>query len=142
MSDVYDYYYENYLMLYSLYGRGRPRVSRERYEELDKELLDLVGNMPAQELEEAEYDRSTFTRLRDIEFLLLDDIAESLLERPEREGENNEARRTAQFQLARIPVLSEAAAGDTADLDTINVTQRRKGNTDGVKDERIPGEPE
>jgi|GEM_PF-3373165 len=130
MSNVYDYYYENYLMLYSLYGRGRPRLSRERYEDMDKELLELVAKMPAHEMDEKEYDRSSFIRLRDIEYLLLDDIAESLMDKPQRIQDNNEDRRSAHLQFTRVPVLSEDAAGETADLDTINVTRRKKGQTD------------
>jgi hypothetical protein len=34
-SDVYDYYYENYLLLYNLYGTGRPHVERAEFEKLD-----------------------------------------------------------------------------------------------------------
>lgn len=85
MADVYDYYFENYLMLYNLYGRGRPRVDRETYEDLDRELLNLVKNLPDRiekdedELEVAEITRGQFNRIRELEFILLDDIAEALL---------------------------------------------------------------
>jgi hypothetical protein len=78
---VYDYYYENYLMLYSLYGRGRPKLNRERYEDLDRELLRLVTTM-----QEATGDtspqltRTAFNRIRELEYMLLDDVAESLLD--------------------------------------------------------------
>lgn len=75
-SDVYDYYYENYLILYNLYGRGRPRVGREEYEALDRELIEIVGRG------ETEVDRKEIARVRDIEYILLDDIAEALLDKP------------------------------------------------------------
>lgn len=75
-SDVYDYYYENYLILYNLYGRGRPRVSREQYEELDSELMTIVAAAD----EGLSHDQ--FTRVRDIEYILMDDVAEALLDRP------------------------------------------------------------
>lgn len=83
-NDVYDYYYENYLMLYSMYGRGRPRLNRERYEELDRELLDLVGEVPSAERQSSrtkEFTRDTFNRVRELEYLLLDDLSEALLDR-------------------------------------------------------------
>ncbi|MDC1142805.1 hypothetical protein OAU50_06910 [Planctomycetota bacterium] len=76
-SDVYDYYYENYLILYNLYGRGRPKVEQEQYEELDAELMDLINRG-----DHAELSRADVIRIRDIEFLLLDDIAEALLDKP------------------------------------------------------------
>ncbi|MHC4839546.1 MAG: hypothetical protein ACYTDT_01110 [Planctomycetota bacterium] len=76
-SDVYDYYYENYLILYNLYGRGRPKVEREHYEELDAELMEIISRGDHTELS-----RSEVIRIRDIEFLLLDDIAEALLDKP------------------------------------------------------------
>lgn len=75
-SNVYDYYYENYLILYNLYGRGRPRVKREQYEKLDQELMQLVSRG-----EDAELSRTEVARVRDIEYMLLDDIAENLLDR-------------------------------------------------------------
>ncbi|MCC6574570.1 MAG: hypothetical protein IT462_12365 [Planctomycetes bacterium] len=75
-SNVYDYYYENYLILYNLYGRGRPRVKREQYEKLDVELMQMVSKG-----EDAELSRSEVARVRDIEYMLLDDIAENLLDR-------------------------------------------------------------
>jgi hypothetical protein len=75
-SNVYDYYYENYLILYNLYGRGRPRVKREQYEKLDQELMQLVSRG-----EDAELSRAEVARVRDIEYMLLDDIAENLLDR-------------------------------------------------------------
>jgi hypothetical protein len=75
-SDIYDYYYENYLLLYNLYGRGRPRIGRKDYEDLDTELMDLVQNADSEGL-----DHSQLTRIRDIEFMLMDDIAEALLDK-------------------------------------------------------------
>ncbi len=74
-SDVYDYYYENYLILYNLYGRGRPKLNREQYEKLDLELMELVARG-----DEAELGRDQINRVRDIEYMLLDDIAEALLD--------------------------------------------------------------
>ena len=76
-SDVYDYYYENYLILYNLYGRGRPRITREQYEQLDTELMDLVSSADSDDL-----DHSQILRVRDIEYMLMDDVAEALLDRP------------------------------------------------------------
>lgn len=76
-SDVYDYYYENYLILYNLYGRGRPRVTREQYEQLDTELMDLVSQADGSDL-----DHTQILRVRDIEYMLMDDVAEALLDRP------------------------------------------------------------
>lgn len=75
-SDVYDYYYENYLILYNLYGRGRPKLNREQYEKLDLELMALVARG-----DEAELAREQINRVRDIEYMLLDDIAEALLDK-------------------------------------------------------------
>lgn len=76
-SDVYDYYYENYLILYNLYGRGRPRVSREQYEEMDSELMKIVADAENEQLSHTQ-----MVRVRDIEYVLMDDIAEALLDRP------------------------------------------------------------
>ena len=76
-SDVYDYYYENYLILYNLYGRGRPRVTREEYEQLDSELMQIVGQAELGDLSHPQ-----IVRVRDIEYVLMDDIAEALLDRP------------------------------------------------------------
>ncbi|MCC7508944.1 MAG: hypothetical protein IT464_06185 [Planctomycetes bacterium] len=76
-SDVYDYYYENYLILYNLYGRGRPRVSREQYEQMDDELMEIVARGDNGTLE-----RADIARVRDIEYVLMDDVAEALLDRP------------------------------------------------------------
>jgi hypothetical protein len=78
-SDVYDYYYENYLILYNLYGRGRPRVSREQFEELDTELMQIVSRADG-----ANLSRDDIARVRDIEYMLMDDVAEALLDRPAR----------------------------------------------------------
>lgn len=80
-SDVYDYYYENYLILYNLYGRGRPRVSREQYEQLDSELMQIVAKGESSELL-----REDIVRVRDIEYILMDDVAEALLDRPGARG--------------------------------------------------------
>jgi hypothetical protein len=76
-SDVYDYYYENYVVLYNLYGRGRPRVSREQFEELDSELMTMISRG-----DHAEMSREDIARIRDIEYILMDDIAEALMDRP------------------------------------------------------------
>jgi hypothetical protein len=76
-SDVYDYYYENYLILYNLYGRGRPRVTREQYEQLDSELMKLVSTAENDQL-----NHQQMVRVRDIEYVLMDDVAEALLDRP------------------------------------------------------------
>jgi len=78
-SDVYDYYYENYLILYNLYGRGRPRVTREQFEELDSELMQIVARADG-----ANLNREDIARVRDIEYILMDDVAEALLDRPSR----------------------------------------------------------
>ena len=72
-SDVYDYYYENYLILYNLYGRGRPRVTREQYEELDSELMKIVSEADSGQLSHVQ-----MVRVRDIEYVLMDDVAEAL----------------------------------------------------------------
>ena len=78
---VYDYYYENYLMLYSLYGRGRPKLARRRYEELDRELLGLVSSMQDATGETPQQlARQSFNRIRELEYMLLDDVAEALLD--------------------------------------------------------------
>lgn len=76
-SDVYDYYYENYLILYNLYGRGRPHISREQFEALDQELMQIVARSDSGQLT-----RDDMARVHDIEYMLMDDIAEALLDRP------------------------------------------------------------
>lgn len=76
-SDVYDYYYENYVVLYNLYGRGRPRVSREQFEALDTELMQMISRA-----DHGEMSRDEIARIRDIEYILMDDIAEALMDRP------------------------------------------------------------
>lgn len=80
-SEVYDYYYENYLILYNLYGKGRPRVRREEYEALDQELMAMIAKGSDQQLT-----REEIARVRDIEYVLLDDIAEALLDQ---QGQKN-----------------------------------------------------
>ena len=75
-SDIYDYYYENYLLLYNLYGRGRPRINRDDYEELDLELIKLVRTGEDNGLIQGQV-----SRVRDIEYMLMDDIAEGLMDR-------------------------------------------------------------
>ncbi|MCK6438984.1 MAG: hypothetical protein L6Q71_02140 [Planctomycetes bacterium] len=75
MANIYDYYYENYLMLYSLYGRGRPTVDRERFEALDKELIGYMSQA-TDSLSPAHA-----SRIGEIEYLLLDDISEALLDK-------------------------------------------------------------
>ena len=74
MLDIYDYYFENYLMIYSLYGRGRPTVDRERFEALDRELVALLANSSMDGLSPEQA-----SRVGEIEFLLLDDISEALM---------------------------------------------------------------
>ncbi|MBE7493093.1 MAG: hypothetical protein HS108_15235 [Planctomycetes bacterium] len=78
-SDVYDYYYENYLLLYNLYGKGRPRVGRDEFEKLDNELMQIISRAEGGELGAADV-----ARIKDIEYILMDDIAEALLDRPAR----------------------------------------------------------
>lgn len=78
-SDVYDYYYENYLLLYNLYGKGRPRVGREEFEKLDSELMQIISRVDHGELSAADV-----ARIKDVEYILMDDIAEALLDRPQR----------------------------------------------------------
>ncbi|MBK9975535.1 MAG: hypothetical protein IPP14_12260 [Planctomycetes bacterium] len=78
-SDVYDYYYENYLLLYNLYGKGRPRVGREEFEKLDSELMLIISRVDHGELSAADV-----ARIKDVEYILMDDIAEALLDRPQR----------------------------------------------------------
>jgi hypothetical protein len=78
---MYDVYYENYLMVYSLYGRGRPKLNRERYEELDRELLRLVAGSEDPEADAAaQLTRKNFNRIRELEYVLLDDVTEALLD--------------------------------------------------------------
>lgn len=78
---LYDIFYDNYLLHYSLYGRGRPKLSRMRYERLDRELLTLVDQYERQGQAGAPvFTREMFNRVRDLEYLLMDDIAEVLLE--------------------------------------------------------------
>jgi hypothetical protein len=80
-SRLYDIFYDNYLLHYSLYGRGRPKLSRMRYERLDRELLSLVDQYERQGTAGAPvFTREMFNRVRDLEYLLMDDIAEVLLE--------------------------------------------------------------
>lgn len=78
-SDVYDYYYENYLLLYNLYGKGRPRVDREEFEKLDSEMMQIISRAEGGELAGLDV-----ARIKDIEYILMDDIAEALLDRPAR----------------------------------------------------------
>lgn len=78
-SDVYDYYFENYLLLYNLYGKGRPRVDRTQFEKLDTELMQIISRAQGGELS-----REDVARINDIEYILMDDIAEALLDRPAR----------------------------------------------------------
>ncbi len=90
----YDVYYDNYIVLYNLYGRGRPKLTRSQFRALDQELLDLVGGQPGSrggadgsqlspERTAAQFDRQTFNRIREVEYLLMDDISEALLETKE-----------------------------------------------------------
>lgn len=101
MTDVYDYYYENYLMLHSLYGKGRPRMDRRRFEQLDRELLETVARIPdgSGDEEEGVFSREMFNRIREIEYLLLDDVSESLQDR--RPAKKKEPLSTDTIKLAR-----------------------------------------
>ncbi len=71
METLYDVYYEKYCLLWNLYGAERRHVPRKEYEALDHELLRLIDQAQREDLTMAEV-----TRMREIEYLLLDDIAE------------------------------------------------------------------
>lgn len=71
MQSLYDVYYEKYCLLFNLYGAERRHLSRGEYEQLDRELLRLIEQAQSVDLTMAE-----ITRIKEIEFLLLDDIAE------------------------------------------------------------------
>ena len=71
MDPVYDVFYEKYLLLYSLYGAEREQLDREQYEKLDLELLALVEAAETRDLKIEEV-----TRLKELQHLLLDDVAE------------------------------------------------------------------
>jgi len=104
-SRLYDIFYDNYLLHYSLYGRGRPKLSRMRYEALDRELLSLVDQYERQGATGVPvFTREMFNRVRDLEYLLMDDIAESLLE-------------TRDVKKVRMTMAAEAKA-EPASADT------------------------
>ena len=71
MNTLYDVYYEKYCLLWNLYGAERRHIPRDEYERLDQELLLLINRAQGNDLTMAE-----ITRMREIEYLLLDDIAE------------------------------------------------------------------
>ncbi|MGE0435110.1 MAG: hypothetical protein AB7K09_13780 [Planctomycetota bacterium] len=71
METLYDVYYEKYCLLWNLYGAERRHLPRPEYEALDQELLQLINRAQGNDLTMAE-----ITRMREIEYLLLDDIAE------------------------------------------------------------------
>jgi hypothetical protein len=71
MDPLYDVYYDKYRLLYNLYGAERRLLDREEYEHLDQELLGLIERAQTQDLLMAE-----IARIKEIEYLLLDDIAE------------------------------------------------------------------
>ncbi len=71
MDPLYDVFYEKYLLLYSLHGGDREQLDRETYEKFDRELLTLVERSQERDLTIAEV-----SRLKELEYLLLDDVAE------------------------------------------------------------------
>ena len=71
MDPFYDVFYEKYLLLYSLYGGDRQQLDRATYEQCDRELLGLVELSQQRDLQISEV-----SRLKELEFLLLDDVAE------------------------------------------------------------------
>lgn len=64
--------YEEYLERYELYGEDRPRLSPAEFNRLDDELLDLLA-----EAEEGALNDEQTIRLRELEFLLLDEQSDS-----------------------------------------------------------------
>lgn len=65
--------YSEYLERYELYGEGRPRLSPAEFNRLDDELLDLL----AQEGEGSLLSDDQMIRVRELEFLLLDEQSDS-----------------------------------------------------------------
>ena len=72
MTSLYDVFYEKYNLLYNLYGAERPYLSRVEYEKHDREMIRLIEKANTLDLTMAE-----IARLKEIEYLLLDDISES-----------------------------------------------------------------
>lgn len=71
MDPLYDVFYEKYCLLHSLYGAERRLLKRGEFETLDKELLVLIEKSQDEDLSMSE-----ITRIKEIEYLLLDDVAE------------------------------------------------------------------
>ena len=72
LSALYDVFYEKYNLLYTLYGAERPYLSRDDFEKYDREMIDLIEKANKKDLSVAE-----IGRLKEIEYLLLDDVSES-----------------------------------------------------------------
>ena len=72
MSALYDVFYEKYNLLYNLYGADRPYLSREDFEKFDREMIELIEKANNKDLTMRE-----IGRLKEIEYLLLDDVSES-----------------------------------------------------------------
>jgi hypothetical protein len=64
--------YAEYLERYEMYGEDRPRLSPTEFNRLDDELLDLLA-----EAEEGALSDEQAVRLRELEFLLLDEQSDS-----------------------------------------------------------------
>ena len=72
MQSLYDVFYEKYNLLYTLYGAERPFLSREDFEKFDREMIDLIQKANTEDLTMSE-----IARIKEIEYMLLDDISES-----------------------------------------------------------------
>ncbi len=70
-DDLYDVYYEKYTLLHSLYGADRGFLTRDEYRERDRELLALMERTNERDVSEDE-----ILRIKELEYLLLDDISE------------------------------------------------------------------
>ena len=75
MDDLYDVYYEKYTLLHSLYGGDRRFLTRDEYAHCDRELLALLERSGERDLSVAE-----ISRIKEIEFLLMDDVAEGFFQ--------------------------------------------------------------
>ncbi len=71
MSSLYDVFYEKYNLLYNLYGGDRAYLSRVEYEKIDREMIRIIEKTNSKDLTVAE-----IARLKEIEYLMLDDISE------------------------------------------------------------------
>lgn len=71
-SDLSDDDYAAYLERYEVYGDERPRLNHSEFNRLDDELLDLLA-----EAEEGSLNDDQLIRLRELEFLLLDEQSDS-----------------------------------------------------------------